>query len=118
MAAQREPPWTTHEKVSALRRLSATAQANSLPPQNALLAEIIKVNAPNPHVLLNVINTLNMSPRLEELPLPPGPSQPYGIGSVPLDVAAWQSPLAGCKELTIYRALSELLSKRTRSAPS
>ena len=42
--------------------------------QNALLAEIIKVNAPNPQVLLNVINVYNMSPRLEEVPLPQGPS--------------------------------------------
>lgn len=41
--------------------------------QNALLAEIIKVNAPNPQVLLNIINNMNMSPRLEELPLPHGP---------------------------------------------
>lgn len=40
--------------------------------QNALLAEIIKVNAPNPQVLLNVINSMNMSPRLEEVPLPQG----------------------------------------------
>lgn len=45
--------------------------------QNALLAEIIKVNAPNPQVLLNVINSMNMSPRLEEIPLPQGPSYAF-----------------------------------------
>lgn len=40
--------------------------------QNALLAEIIKVNNPHPSVLLNVIAQNHYAPRLEEIPLPAG----------------------------------------------
>lgn len=44
--------------------------------QNALLAEIIKVNAPSPAVLLEVITRYGMTPRLEEVPLPYGALNP------------------------------------------
>ncbi|KAK4631906.1 hypothetical protein CLAFUW4_03343 [Fulvia fulva] len=55
MATPPEQPWSSHEK-------------------NYLLAEIIKAAHPPPDVLLNLLRSMNIQPRWDEIPLPPGRS--------------------------------------------
>lgn len=49
-----------------LRRLSPDRT------QNFILAEIVKAASPNPAVLLEVVNRLNIQPRWEDISLPQG----------------------------------------------
>ncbi|EME48113.1 hypothetical protein DOTSEDRAFT_69899 [Dothistroma septosporum NZE10] len=55
MATPPEQTWSAHEK-------------------NYLLAEIIKAANPPPDVLLNLLRSINIQPRWEDIPLPPGRS--------------------------------------------